>query len=134
MALKIIFIIAFTALGMMGGQKIKALRRYAAPVLGASADRKKWWLYAWLIGVFSLGYGESSSLSKFLPKDWQRRAFVGLLVSVPFLVLKLWYAPFLTITAYLIHAGSFKVWKYDWLWEDFIRYGTIAILITLTWR
>lgn len=138
------FIIAFTAFGMIGGQKYKTLRRYIAPTLALLHDPAhfkskraffKWLgLYSWFMFVYTIGYGHESKLSRFLPNDWQRRIFVGLLAGVPFCFFGMWYAPFFTISAYSFRAGGFKVSeKYDFLYEDLVRYGTVAYFITRLW-
>lgn len=132
-------------LGMLGGQIHKAIRRYGIPffsVITSLFNRKdnvkykikKIILLLGLIAAFSIGYGEHSWLSKWIKKEWQMRLVYAAILSVGFIIFKMWYAPLLLIPVWQIRAGGFKVGKYDFLFEDMARYLTVGILITILVR
>ena len=134
--------VGITALGMIGGQCNKWTRRYVLPSLiaGYTAWKKKdkrsklkAISYLPLMGVLSMGYGQNSKLRKFLGgSDVATRIVYGLLVSIPFVILGKWWACIALPIAWSIRAGGFQIIPTkDWLWEDFIRYGTIGILVVL---
>lgn len=125
---------------MAGGQGYKYMRRFILPSLAgiftALKDKKaryKGLYFLSLIGVLSAGYGEHSKIRKlFKGSDFWTRIFIGLLVSIPFVLMGKWYAVILLPVAYSIRAGGFKITEHiDWLWEDFIRFLTIGILVVI---
>ena len=129
----------FIVMGMFGGQAIKGIRRFGIPGLATTTagvkdikDKKLRWkvyLLSLLSFILAMGYGENSWLMKVFKKDWVVRIVYGCLLSVPFLVMGVWVSPLLLAGAWSIRAGGFKIYKYDWLWEDFIRYSTLGSLI-----
>jgi len=130
----------FILMGMWGGQWCKGIRRFGIPGLATTSagvkdikDKKVRWkvyLLSLLSFLLALGYGENSFLMKVFKKDWLVRIVYGVLLSVPFLVLKVWVAPLLLAGAWSIRAGGFVIYKdYDFLWEDFLRYSTLGSLI-----
>ena len=137
MIVKIFIVLLITFLGMAGGQINKSFRRYLLPVLITGykffkkRNRYKALKFLLLIMAFSAGYGEHSKLRRFLKSDALTRVAIGLLISIPFLFFGKWYASIVLPIAYSIKAGGFKIGKYDWLWEDFIRYSTIGILVVI---
>lgn len=132
-------------IGMLGGQIHKAIRRYGISFFGTVAllfsnekstktRIKKALMLLGLIAAFSIGYGEHSTLSKWIKKEWQMRLVYAAILSVGFVIFKMWYAPLLLIPVWQIRAGGFKVGKYDFLFEDMARYLTVGILITILVR
>lgn len=133
-------VVLITACGMWGGQQNKWVRRYLLPfvVLGytvAKNEKKKWkaLYYLTLIGVLSMGYGEHSKLRKlFNGNDALTRIAYGILVSLPFVFFGKWWAIFILPIAFSIRAGGFQITKTkDFLWEDFIRYTTVGMLVVI---
>jgi hypothetical protein len=144
--IKILTVFSITALGMIGGQCKKWTRRYVLPSIVSlytyyRLKKKKWkaTLFLPLIGVLSMGYGEGSTIRTFIKKfvdepwaDRLTRISIGLLLSIPFvLFFGKWYASLVLPVAYSVRAGGFKIGKYDWLWEDFIRYSCLGVLVVL---
>lgn len=141
--LKIFVVIIVTILGMAGGQRIKGLRRFGIPGVASLITsfkllktKKKVYLKEYLLLLLSfllaMGYGENSWMMKVCKKDWIVRIVYGLAISIPFLFFKLWVAPLLLCSAWSVRAGGFKISeKYDFLWEDFIRYVTLGTLISM---
>lgn len=130
----------FIVMGMWGGQKTKGIRRFGIPGLATTIagikdikDKKlriKRYLLLVLSFILAIGYGENSALMKVFKKDWIVRIVYGCLLSLPFLVMGVWAAPFLLAGAWSIRAGGFKIYKdYDFLWEDLARYTTLGSLI-----
>lgn len=133
-------VVLITACGMWGGQQNKWVRRYLVPSLAslyvATREKKKKWkasFYLSLMGILSIGYGETSKLRKFLGgSDKLTRVVYGLLVSIPFLFFGKWWSSIALPLAWSIRAGSFDITATkQFLWEDFIRYGTIGILVVI---
>lgn len=129
-------------LGMLGGQIHKAVRRYGISfisIVTTLLTNKKSFkekarnilLFLSLIVAFSIGYGENSTLSKWLKKDWQRRLVYALILSIGFVFFKMWYAPIILVAVWQIRIGGFAIGKYDFLFEDVLRYLTVGILITI---
>ena len=129
-------------MGMQGGQWIKGVRRFGIPGLTTTVavakdikDKKARWrvyLLSLLSFILAMGYGENSFYMKIFKKDWLVRIMYGLTLSIPFLFNGLWLSPLFLAGAWSIRAGSFKIYKqYDFLWEDFIRYTTLGILIII---
>ena len=132
----------FIGLGMWAGQKCKGLRRFGIPGLAvtvaAAKDIKnkkaRWRVYllSLLSFILAMGYGENSWLMKVLKKDWLVRIVYGMILSLPFLLFGLWLAPLILAGAWSVRLGSFKIYKqFDFLWEDFVRYTCLGILIIL---
>ena len=130
----------FIAMGMFGGQWCKGIRRFGIPGLATTVagikdikDKKlRWKLYfvALLSFVLAMGYGENSFLMKVFKKDWLVRIIYGLILSIPFLINGVWVAPILLAGAWSIHAGGFVIYKkFDFLFEDLIRYTTLGSLL-----
>lgn len=129
----------FVAFGMIGGQWCKGIRRFGISGLATTVavgedvkDKKcQWKRYTLLLLAFilSIGYGENSVYMKVFKKDWLVRIAYGLTLSIPFLIMGIWIAPLLLALAWSVRAGGFKIDKYDWLWEDFVRYSTLSGLI-----
>ena len=130
----------FIALGMIGGQKIKGIRRFGISGLAVTIagikdikDKRLRWKYytlAILSFLLSIGYGENSFLMKVFKRDWLVRIAYGCILSVPFLFSGVWLAPILLAGAWSVRAGGFKIYKeYDFLWEDLVRYTTLGGLI-----
>ena len=124
-------------MGMIGGQKFKAIRRYGIPITSLSVGlKKKKWKTAVLVLlslVLSMGYGENSKLSKLLGnRDWLVRLVYGLLLGIILAIFGFVWSIVILPIAWLVRIPySFKIGKYDWLWEDFVRYGALGICI---WR
>jgi hypothetical protein len=129
---------------MWGGQKDKWVRRYLIPSIAsiytALKKKKKWkaTFFLPLIAILSMGYGENSTIrtfiKKFVGKPWDdrlTRITIGFLMSIPFFFFGKWYASIVLPIAYSVRAGGFKIGKYDWLWEDTIRYGCLGILVVI---
>jgi hypothetical protein len=130
-------------LGMSGGQFCKGLRRFGIPgtavttvLLKQSKSNKekvKYLLLLLLSFILAMGYGENSWLRTKLKSDKLTRVAYGILLSIPLVMLGVWYAWIVLPIAFFIRAGSFKVYKdYDWLWEDFIRYTSLGSLIIIS--
>ena len=122
-------------LGMMGGQFLKPLRRFGIPIasLTVAYKKKKYREMALLLlgVVLSMGYGENSRLSKLCGgRDWLVRWVYGLLLGGIIAVSGFVYAVIIMPLVWLLHVPfSFKIGKYDFLWEDFIRYSALGICI-----
>ena len=130
----------FVLMGLVGGQRIKGIRRFGIPGLAVTVagikdikDRKIRWkryLLVFLMFLLAIGYGENSALMKVFKRDWIVRIVYGILLSIPFLILGVWIAPILLAGAWSIRAGGFKIYKtYDFLFEDLIRYTTLGSLL-----
>ena len=130
----------FVAMGMMGGQWCKGVRRFGIPGLATSVagikdikDKKvRWRRYSLLLLSFilAMGYGENSFLMKVFKKDWLVRIVYGIILSIPFLIMGVWIAPILLAGAWSIRAGGFVIYKdFDFLYEDLARYTTLGSLI-----
>ena len=136
---QILTVVGITFFGMLGGQGFKLSRRYLLPTLASlyAATKKKEKIkssfYLMLIGILSMGYGENSKLRKlFDGNDTLTRIAYGILVSLPFLFFGKWYACIALPIAWSIKAGAFPITKTkDFLWEDFIRYSTIGVLVVV---
>jgi len=132
-----IFALLITVFYLIGGQTEKSVRRYGVPVsvltmtLMTSKDKKQKLRSIGLltmIGVLSMGYGESSWLRKLLGgNDKLTRIVYGLILAIPFCFVRIHYAYFLILPAmFSIRAGkicSFKVGEkdFDILIEDIFR-------------
>lgn len=137
-----------TLFGMWGGQKMKWVRRIGIPsvstffVLATNPKRKAKekvkYLWLWLLAlILSMGYGENSKIKRLVKYEWATRFVYSLLLCVPFIILKQYYAPLLMIPAFQYRSGwlglnTFKIGQYDWLWEDFFRYSMLGICLALT--
>lgn len=124
-----------TLLGMAGGQYAKSIRRYAISISALTLswgrkDKKRWWLT--LLAVFlSIGYGENSKLYKLCGgRQWLIRALYGLMVGVPVALAGFAWGLLIMPLAYVVRFNySFKVGKYDWLWQDFYTYSLLGYCI-----
>ena len=126
---------------MIGGQAIKAIRRFGIPIsslifiLRNEKNKKEWnkYLLGFLAFVLSMGYGENSTVSKWLGgRDWLVRLVYGLLLGVIVASAGFVYAVIIMPVIWLAKIPySFKVGKYDFLWEDFVRYSALGLCI---WR
>ena len=136
----------FIVLGMWGGQRTKGLRRFGIPGLATMfalgkdiKDKKARWrhyLLSLLSFILAMGYGKNSFYMKVFKKDWLVRVMYGFTLAVPFLIIDYKIglpAMLLLASAWSIRAGKFKInEKFDFLWEDFIRYTTLGCLIAYT--
>ena len=126
-----------TVLGMMGGQFCKPLRRYVLPtasmLMGWKKRNKRKYFLGLLLVILSMGYGVDSKLGKILGgKDWLVRLVYGLLVGgVVAIAGFVWSVIIMPIAFWVRINYSFKIGKYDFIIEDFIRYGCLGICI---WR
>ncbi len=129
-------------LGMVGGQVNKAVRRYGISTVGLILNisnsklsikekLKRFGLLVLLVAVFSIGYGQESTIGKFIKQDWLIRIIYASILSIGFLFFKMWYAPLILIPIWQIRMGSFNVIGYDFLFEDMFRYLSVGILITI---
>ena len=124
-------------LGMIGGQALKWTRRFVLPVssvlIGLRKKNKRTYWLALLALVLSMGYGENSRLSKLCGgRDWLVRWVYGLLLGIVVACAGFVYGVIIMPIVWLVHLPySFKIGKYDWLWEDFVRYSALGICI---WR
>lgn len=133
----ILLTLATTFLGMFGGQKNKAARRFGIPgialISGGISTRALPLLL--LIPTLVMGYGESSWLRQTLGgSDILTRLVYGLLLSLPFLfygLKRFLAAVILLIIAFQIRAGSLgHIGSFDILIEDIARYSLLGILIS----
>jgi hypothetical protein len=85
---KLISLAVFAGLYGFGGVSGKWKRRFVAPAILVGvmvAIYKSWWLllyYPLLVGVLSIGYGESSSLNKLVKNKFLTRGIVGLSAGI----------------------------------------------------
>ncbi len=129
-----------TLMGMFGGQKKKAVRRFGITIYSVLHaclyDGFEWSDLAFLllIPILSMGYGVDSTIMSLIGLEWAVRVVYALLLSIPFFF-KGWLrgiiAGVFLIGAFQVRAGSlgFLSWFGDILIEDIIRYGTLSILI-----
>lgn len=120
---------------------MKWTRRYGIPLSSAmflyvhkkKEGKEKWraLIIGWLLIALSIGYGQNSTLFRILGgKDWLVRIVYGLIISVPFLFWGMWYASPVLALAYSFRAGGFKIGdKFDFLFEDFVRFSVIGTLV-----
>jgi hypothetical protein len=135
---------SMVGLGMAGGQgKIggKNTRRFGLPIVAWLTAFKfngfKWQDLALflLIPVLCMGYGVDSQLGAAVGHvEWLIRAVYAFLLSLPFLAygwVKWGISAVLLVVAFQIQAGSlgYAPWFGDFLIEDIIRYGTLAVVI-----
>jgi hypothetical protein len=134
-----------TFMGMWGGQLQKWVRRYGIPALAILIDNLSkeddedegvnWRAFFLLLlaGVLSMGYGVDSKLGKlFKSKDWIVRIAYGLLLGAVTSLAGYYYGLIILPIAWSIRLPfSFKIGKFDWLWEDFVRYSALGFCI---WR
>ena len=134
---KIIQIITITFLGMYGGQKKKATRRFGIPFFSFFIKLKELKLkslaFLLLIPILCMGYGVNSFLMNILNNDTLVRIVYGALLSLPFMFfgIRKWLISLISLViAFNIRAGClFTIGDFDLLWEDFVRYSTLGILI-----
>lgn len=144
--LGVIFIIGVVALGMLGGQKNKAARRFGIPGLAflfALLQGLGWRSCALLLFIptLAMGYGQNSFLFGFLHHEALVRIAYAFCLAIPFLIfglVRFMIALPCLIAAFSIHAGSLgKIGGFDFLIEDMIRYGILAVLVfvlMIVWR
>lgn len=125
-------------LGMIGGQKNKAARRYGIP--GTAFLVALWQGVGWrslaillFIPTLAMGYGENSLLVQWLHADWIVRVVYGLMLALPFAffgLVRLAIAAVCLVGTFSIHAGSMgTIGGFDLLAEDLIRYATLGALV-----
>lgn len=125
-----------TVLGMVGGQTAKWTRRYLLPsvsiLYGSKKSKKVYWL-GLLAPVLSMGYGKDSKLNKLLGgKDWLVRMVYGAMIGGIVGLAGFAWSVIVMPLAFLVRIPySFKIGKFDWLWEDFVRYSALGVCI---WR
>jgi len=136
-------------LGMIGGQRIKAVRRYGIPALSATfikiglkpdKTRKDWVKYHLLVVlmfVLSMGYGEHSWLRSVFKTDWATRFIYACLISLVFIIApwQLYLVCLLAlVVVFQIRAGSLgQIGRYDILVEDILRYYTLGWCVAITY-
>lgn len=134
----ILFVVGIVILGMIGGQKNKATRRFGIPgaaFLFALIQGVGWRSVAILLFIPTLvmGYGENSWLMGIFHNDILVRIAYAFLLALPFLVfglIRFAIALPCLIVAFIIKAGSLgTIDGFDFLLEDIIRYGVLAVLI-----
>lgn len=128
-------ILIVTVFGCIGGQNIKAIRRYGITLMAIAIGirRKKKFLslvLTWIGLILSSGYGEDSLLVKIFKKDWIVRIVYGTLLAIPFLFFHIYSALILLPVAFSFRSSRhFNFLKMDWLLEDIIRYSTLGYAI-----
>lgn len=141
-----IFVIIIIAFGMIGGQKEKGVRRFGIPILAFLTAL--WRGVGWrscaillFIPILIMGYGNKSVLMHIFHNDILVRIGYAFLLALPFLVfglIRFSIALPCLILAFVIKAGSLgSIGGFDFLVEDIIRYGVLAILIfilMIAWR
>lgn len=142
----IAFVAAITAMGMIGGQKNKATRRFGIPGLAFVAGLffgLGWRAVAILLFIPTLvmGYGEKSVLMGILHNDMLVRIAYGMCLAFPFIFfgwIRFVIALLALPIAFSIHLGSFgSIGGFDFLGEDAVRYSVLAVLIFVlmfVWR
>jgi len=144
----IFFALLITIFYMIGGQIEKGVRRYGVSFLSIIysylEDKKKtfrektrYLKMLLLIGVLSLGYGESSWLRKLLGGiDWLTRLVYALLISLVYILISsgMWYVIPILVIAFQIRAGKILTIgkRFDILIEDIFRGLAIFICTFLT--
>jgi len=139
---KIIQTITITFLGMYGGQKKKATRRFGIPFFSFVIKLKELKLKSLalllLISILCMGYGVNSFLTNILNNDTLVRIVYGALLSLPFMFfgIRKWLISLVSLTiAFSIRAGClFTIGDFDILIEDIIRYGVLGFLIVFVIR
>ena len=133
--------LAIVALGMYGGQRLKGTRRFGIPFLSFFSSifvggfRWKNLSILLFIPVLVLGYGQNSWLYERLGNDTLVRLVYSLMLAVPFIfdgIGRLVISAVCLVAVFQVHAGSlFSISGFDFLIEDFLRYGMLAVLIIL---
>jgi len=140
MIINIITVILITALGMIGGQCKKWTRRFVLPSVAITyqgfkekKNKVKALISLCLMGILSMGYGQNSWLKKLCRgSDKAVRIVYGLIVSIPFIFFGKWWASIALPIVWSIRAGGFQLPNgKDWLWEDFMRYSCIGLLVVI---
>jgi len=133
---------------MIGGQKIKGVRRFGVPgaaVIGSIGyifddktkrlrDKLKPLLFTLLIPMICVGYGENSWLKKKLRYEWLVRLVYAIGLSLPFIFFGKYFICLpLLIGAYQVHAGSLgKIGSFDILIEDILRGTAIGLSVAVS--
>ena len=126
-----------TVMGMIGGQALKWTRRFVLPVssvlIGLRKKNKRTYWLALLAIVLSMGYGENSKLYKLTGgRKWLIRLIYGGLVGGVVALAGFVWALIIMPLAFMIRFPySFKIGKYDFLWQDFYTYSCLGCCI---WR
>jgi hypothetical protein len=129
-----------TVLGMIAGQKFKQLRRFGIPIasLTVAIKKKKYRAMALLLlGVFlSMGYGENSKFYKWTGgRKWLIRLIYGFLVGLPVAIAGFYWSLIIMPLGFVIRFPfSFKIGKYDFLWQDFFTYSLLGGCIYMVLR
>lgn len=142
MVIDILFALLITACYLIGGQIEKSVRRYGVPTFSVAytivADKSRrfkeklrYFGLLLMIGILSMGYGESSWLRKKLGgNDTLTRLVYGIIIGVVFSIAggnPVICIPVL-IGAFQIRAGKlFSIGKFDFLIEDIFRAGAIFV-------
>ena len=122
-------------LGMIGGQFLKPIRRFGIPIASLvtawkKKKRREWFLL--LLSIFlSMGYGENSKFYRwFGGRKWLVRMVYGLLVGGAVALAGFVWAILIMPLAYMVRFPySFKIGKYDWLWQDFYTFSLLGFCI-----
>ena len=123
--------------GMIGGQCHKWVRRYLIPLTSTAfvVKKKKWRATVLLLLAIalSMGYGENSKFYKYTGgRKWLVRLIYGSMVGSIIALAGFVWALLIMPLAYMIRFPySFKIGKYDWLWQDFYTFSLLGICI---WR
>lgn len=146
MILDILFALLIMICYLVGGQIEKSVRRYGVPTFSLAyafiVDKKNRakdkMRYIWLllmIGVLSMGYGESSWLRRYLRHDWATRAMYSFMLAIIFSVAggNFFICLPILLIAFQVRAGKlFSIGKFDILIEDICRSGAIFVCTLLT--
>ena len=127
-------------LGMMGGQFFKASRRYILPISSVLMGLRKKkersnreYFLLLLMAALSIGYGENSKLYKLTGgRKWLVRLIYGSMVGSIIALAGFVWALLIMPLAYMVRFPySFKIGKYDFLWQDFYTFSLMGLCI---WR
>lgn len=136
---------------MLGGQFGSAWRKYGCMssiillFIWRITHGSIWWHITPILLIcpaMFLGYGEKSWFMKVLKNEELVRVSEGVVLWIPMAlcsILQTYYwstgiSIALTVGAFQIRAGSFKIGKKDFLWEDLFRSLALAASITLVSR
>lgn len=149
MIISVLAAMLITACYMIGGQIEKSVRRYGVPTFAfcyafiadknnREKDKIKYIFLFAMIGVLSMGYGESSWLRKLCNgSDRLTRVAYALLLSLVFMLAggNIFICFPVLAVAFSIRAGKlFSIGKFDFLIEDICRGLSIFICTFLTIR
>lgn len=144
----ILFCLLIVTCYLIGGQIQKGVRRFGAPsfafiyvqIRDKSKEAKQRLFYIWLLclmGILSMGYGESSFLRKVFKSDWSTRVVYSALIAGIFCLAGYGWIKYLCfpvlIAAFQVRAGKlFSIGKFDILIEDICRALAIFICAMIT--